>query len=73
MSFFCFFFRLLVFVCFLSKNRDLFLTSPRPPPPPSPPPKKKKQLYADTTNERAHNVYLALGMKSHYVVFEDMF
>ena len=32
------------------------------------------RLYADTTNERAHLVYEALGMKTgHYQVFEDMF
>ena len=32
------------------------------------------RLYADTTNDRAHSVYEALGMKTgHYQVFEDMF
>jgi GNAT superfamily N-acetyltransferase len=32
------------------------------------------RLYADTTNERAHLVYEALGMRTgHYQVFEDMF
>ncbi|KAL3159704.1 hypothetical protein ABBQ38_010110 [Trebouxia sp. C0009 RCD-2024] len=31
------------------------------------------RLYADTTNERAHATYEALGMTSHYKVFEDMF
>ena len=31
------------------------------------------RLYADTQNERAHAAYAALGMRSHYVVFEDMF
>ena len=35
---------------------------------------KGLRLYADTTNERAHSVYEALGMKTgHYQVFEDMF
>ncbi|KAL3157677.1 hypothetical protein ABBQ32_012116 [Trebouxia sp. C0010 RCD-2024] len=31
------------------------------------------RLYADTTNEKAHATYEALGMTSHYKVFEDMF
>lgn len=32
------------------------------------------RLYANTTNERAHCVYEALGMRTgHYQVFEDMF
>ena len=35
---------------------------------------KGLRLYADTTNERAHSVYEALGMKTgHYQVFEDLF
>ncbi|DBB09768.1 hypothetical protein WJX82_008359 [Trebouxia sp. C0006] len=31
------------------------------------------RLYADNTNARAHTTYEALGMTSHYKVFEDMF
>ena len=31
------------------------------------------RLYADVQNTRAHDTYRALGMHSHYVVFEDMF
>ena len=31
------------------------------------------RLYADNGNGRAHETYEAMGMKSHYKVFEDMF
>ncbi|DBA82662.1 hypothetical protein WJX77_003195 [Trebouxia sp. C0004] len=31
------------------------------------------RLYADSTNVRAHTTYEALGMTSHYKVFEDIF
>ena len=52
-----------------------------PPPSPSPPPLLLQavksgaaglRLYADSSNLRAQDTYRSLGMRTHYLVFEDL-